>query len=74
MTEFYLLGSVIVFICLVVVVYYNNEVFNNLRDDDNISRLFFIFILSCLSWVSILTWVYIRIRRNYEKRGLYQKI
>lgn len=66
MTEFYLLGSVIVFIYLSVAVYYDNEVFNYLRDN-NVNCLFFIFILfilSCLSWVSILTWVYVKIRKK----------
>lgn len=64
MTEFYLLGSVIVFIYLSVVMYKEmpHEGFNKLHDI--IGWSLFIFILSCLSWVSILTWVYVRIRKK----------
>lgn len=63
MTEFYLLGSVIVFIYLSVVMYKEmHEGFNNLHDI--IGWSLSIFILSCLSWVSILTWIYVKIRKK----------
>lgn len=64
MTKVYLLGSIIVFIYLLVMMYKDilHEGFTNLRD--NTSRLLFIFILSCFSWVSILVWIYIRIRKK----------
>lgn len=64
MTEFYLLGSVIVFIYLSVVMYKEmpHKGFNNLHDI--IGWSLSIFILSCLSWVSILTWVYVKIRKK----------
>lgn len=61
MTEFYLLGSVIVFIYLM----YKELPYEELNDlPDSIFFIFILFILSCLSWVSILTWVYVRIRKK----------
>ena len=64
MTKVYLLGSIIVFIYLLVITCKDilHVGFTNLRD--NTSRLLFIFILSCFSWVSILVWIYVKIRKK----------
>ena len=68
MTWFYLLGCTIVFIYLICSKNILRESFKNPRNIiDIVGCLLFIFISSCFSWISILSWFYLDIRSKYNE-------